>query len=115
VAGYLVAEEVLEAAQVGGKGLGEPVAEFAGDRSVVGTRSPGRQEPGQPGALIGPPSRMEPDLASGQPLEIVQARDGLVRRAVVAMPAERIRATTRATPDHLNEVFSLVGRQGVEP
>jgi hypothetical protein len=32
VAGYLVAEEMLEAAQVGGKGLGEPVAEFAGDR-----------------------------------------------------------------------------------
>jgi hypothetical protein len=32
VAWYLVAEEVLEAAQVGGKGLREPVAEFAGDR-----------------------------------------------------------------------------------
>jgi hypothetical protein len=32
VAGYLVAEEVLEAAPVGGKALGEPVAEFAGDR-----------------------------------------------------------------------------------
>src|SRR5271169_4768184 len=29
---------------------------------------------------------MEPDLASGQPVEIVQARDGLVHRAVVAMP-----------------------------
>jgi hypothetical protein len=32
VAGYLVAEEVLEAAQVGEKALGEPVAEFGGDR-----------------------------------------------------------------------------------
>ena len=40
--GYLVAEEMLEAAQVGGKALGEPVAEFAWDRAVVGTRSPGR-------------------------------------------------------------------------
>jgi hypothetical protein len=86
MAGYLVAEEVLEAAQVGGKALGEPVAEFAGDRCVVGTRSPGRQEPGQPGAPIGPPARLEPDLAPGQPREIVQTGDGLVHRAVVAMP-----------------------------
>jgi hypothetical protein len=86
VTGYLVAEEILEATQVGGKALGEPVAEFAGDRRVAGPRSPGRQEPRQPRALIGSPSRMEPDLASGQPREIVQARDGLVHRAVVAMP-----------------------------
>ena len=62
--GYLVAEEMLEAAQVGGKALGEPVAEFGRDRGVADTRSPGRQEPGQPGALIGPPSRMKLDLAS---------------------------------------------------
>ena len=55
---------MLEAAQVGGKALGEPVAEFARDRGVAGTRWPGRQEPGQPGALIGSPSRMELDLAS---------------------------------------------------
>jgi hypothetical protein len=32
VTGYLVAEEMLETAQVGRKALGEPVAEFAGDR-----------------------------------------------------------------------------------
>jgi hypothetical protein len=62
--GYLVAEEMLEAAQVSGKALGEPAAQFGRDRGVVGTRSPGRQEPGQPGALIGPPSRMGLDLAS---------------------------------------------------
>lgn len=61
--GYLVAEEMLEAAQVGGKLLGESVAEFAGDRGVVGTRSPSRQASGQAGALIGSPSRMELDLA----------------------------------------------------
>jgi aspartokinase len=64
VTGYLVAEEMLEAAQVGGKALGEPAAEFARDRGVAGTGSPGRQEPGQPGALIGSPSRIERDLAS---------------------------------------------------
>jgi hypothetical protein len=39
---YLVAEEMLEAAQVGGKALGESVAEFAWDGAVVGARSPGR-------------------------------------------------------------------------
>ena len=85
MAGYLVAEKVLEAAQVGGKALGEPVAELAGDRGVVGTRAPGRQQPGQAGALIGSPPRMEPGLAPGQPGEIVQARDGFVDRAVVAI------------------------------
>ena len=62
--GYLVAEQMLEAVQVGGKALGEPVAEFARDRGFAGTRSPGRQDPGQPGALIGSPSRMELNLAS---------------------------------------------------
>jgi hypothetical protein len=36
-----VAEEKLEATQVGGKALGESVTEFARDRGVVGTRSPG--------------------------------------------------------------------------
>jgi hypothetical protein len=41
--GYLVAEDVLETAQVGGKALGESAAEFAGDRGVAGTRSPGGQ------------------------------------------------------------------------
>jgi hypothetical protein len=61
---HLVAEEILEAAQVGGKALGEPVAELAWDRGVVGTRSPGREESSQPGALIGPPSRIELDPAS---------------------------------------------------
>jgi len=86
VVGYLVAEEMLEAAQVGGKALGESVAEFAWDRGVVGTCSPSRQEPSQPGALIGSASRMEPDLASRQPPEVVQARYGLVNRAVVLMP-----------------------------
>jgi hypothetical protein len=64
VTGYLVAEEMLEAAQVGGQSLGEPVTEFARDHGIVGTRSAGRQEPGQPGALIGPPSRMELDLTA---------------------------------------------------
>jgi hypothetical protein len=59
-----VAEEMLEAAPVGGKALGESVAERGWDRGVVDTCSPGRQEPGQAGALIGSPSRMEPDLAS---------------------------------------------------
>ena len=34
------------------------------DRGVAGARSPGRQQPGQPGALVGSPSRMELDLAS---------------------------------------------------
>jgi hypothetical protein len=42
VTGYLVAEKMLEAAQVGGKALGESVAEFAWDRGVVVPRSPGR-------------------------------------------------------------------------
>jgi hypothetical protein len=32
VAGYLMAEELLEAAPVGVQALGEPVAEFAGNR-----------------------------------------------------------------------------------
>jgi hypothetical protein len=59
-----VAEEMLEAAQVGGKALGESVAKFAWDRGVVGTRSPSRQAPSQPGAVIGSPSRLELDLAS---------------------------------------------------
>ena len=55
---------MLEAAQVGSKALGELVAEFARDRGVVGTRSAGRQEPGQSGALVRSPSWMELDLAS---------------------------------------------------
>jgi len=59
-----VAEEMLEAAPVVGKALGEPTAELARDRGVADTRSPGRQEPGQPGPLIGSPSRLELDLAS---------------------------------------------------
>ncbi len=88
--GYLVAEEALEAAQIGGKALGEPVAEFARDRGVAGPRSPGCQEPGQPRALIGPPSRVEVELASRQPLEIVQARNWLVHRAMVAMPLVKV-------------------------
>jgi hypothetical protein len=37
-----VAEEMLEAAQVGGEALGEPVAEFGWDRGVIGTRTAGR-------------------------------------------------------------------------
>jgi hypothetical protein len=64
VTGYLVAEQMLETAQVGGKAVTESVAEFAWDGAVVGTRGPGRQEPCQPGELIGSPSRMQPDLAS---------------------------------------------------
>ena len=62
--GYLVAEEMLEAAQVGGKAPGKAVAESGRDRGIAGTRLPGRQEPGQPGALIRSPPRMELDLAS---------------------------------------------------
>jgi hypothetical protein len=62
--GYLVAEEMLEAAQVGGEALGKSVAEFAWDRGVCDARSPGREASGQPGALIGSPSRMELYLAS---------------------------------------------------
>jgi len=58
-----VAEEMLEAAQVGGEALGELVAEFARDRGAVGTRAPGPDEPRQPGALIGSPPRIEPGLA----------------------------------------------------
>ncbi len=77
---------MLEAAQVGGKALGEPVAQFARDRGVVVTRSPGRQEPDQPSTLIGPPSRMGLELAPRWPFESVQARDGLVHRAVVLIP-----------------------------
>ena len=73
---------MLETAQVGGKALSKSVAEFGWDRRAVGLRSPSRQESRQPGALIGSPSRMERGLASRQPLEIVQARDGLVGRAV---------------------------------
>jgi len=42
---------------------------------------------GQPGALIGPPSRMELDLASRQPVEIMQARDGLAGGAPLKPPA----------------------------
>jgi hypothetical protein len=57
-----VAEEMLEAAQVRGQAVGEPVAEFAWDRGVVGTRSPGRQEPGHPGALIGSPNIPPPPM-----------------------------------------------------
>jgi len=64
VTGFLVAEEMLKASQVGGKALGEPVTEFAWDRGVAGARPPSRQEPGQPGALIGPPSRPGRELAS---------------------------------------------------
>ena len=52
MAGYLVAEEILELVQVISEALGEPVTEFARDRGVVGTRRPGRQEPVQAGALI---------------------------------------------------------------
>jgi hypothetical protein len=59
-----VAEEILEAVQVGGKALGETFAEFARDRAVIGTRPPSRQESSQPGALIGPPSRLELGPAS---------------------------------------------------
>ena len=81
-----MAEEMLEAAPVGGKAPVQLVAEFGWDRGVVGTRSPGREESSQPAALIGSPARMELDLASWQPVEIVQARDGLVGRAVVLMP-----------------------------
>jgi hypothetical protein len=64
VTGYLVAKEMLGTAQVGGKAVTESVAEFAWDGAIVGTRGPGRQELRQPGALIGSPSRMQPDLAS---------------------------------------------------
>jgi len=64
VTGYLVAEEMLEAAQVGGKAPGESVAKFAWDRGVICARSPSRQEPSQPGVLIGSPSRLGLELAS---------------------------------------------------
>jgi hypothetical protein len=37
-----VAEEMLEAALVGGKAVGESVAEFGWDRGVVDTRLPSR-------------------------------------------------------------------------
>ena len=37
-------------------------------------------------ALIRPPSRLWLDLAPWQPVQIVQARDGLIDRAVVAVP-----------------------------
>jgi hypothetical protein len=60
-----MAEEMLEAAQVGAKVLGELVAESGWDRGVSGARWPGGQEPGQPAALVGSPSRTELDLASG--------------------------------------------------
>jgi hypothetical protein len=59
-----VAEEKLETAQVAGKALSEPVAEFARDRGLVDTRSPSRQESSQPGSLIRSPSRIELDLAT---------------------------------------------------
>lgn len=86
VARYPVAQEILETAQVVGQAPGQPVTEFAGDRGVAGPCWPSRQPPGQPGALIGSPSRIHRDPPSGQPAEIVQARDGLVDRAVVLMP-----------------------------
>jgi hypothetical protein len=54
----VVAEDLFEAAQVGGKALGESVAQFAWDRGVVGPRSPSRYASGQPGALIGSPPRI---------------------------------------------------------
>jgi hypothetical protein len=47
---------------------------------------PGRQEPGHAGASIGSPPRVELDLTSRQPSEIVQPWNGLVDRAVVAEP-----------------------------
>jgi hypothetical protein len=47
-------------------------------------------EPSQPGALVGSPARIEPDLASRQPPQIVQARDRLVHRAVVVMPLVKV-------------------------
>ena len=72
--------------QVVGEALGKPVAEYPRDRGVVGTRLPGCQEPSQAGALIRPPSWMELELTPRQPMEIVQARDGLVEGAVVAVP-----------------------------
>jgi hypothetical protein len=37
-----MAEDLLEAVQIGGKAPGEPVAEVGRDRGVLGTRSPGR-------------------------------------------------------------------------
>jgi hypothetical protein len=37
-----MAEDLLEAVQVGAKAPGEPVAEVGRDRGVLGTRSPGR-------------------------------------------------------------------------
>jgi hypothetical protein len=64
VTGYLVAEEILELAQVGGKAPSEPVAEFAWDRGVADARSSSRQESSQPGAPVGSPSRIELKLAS---------------------------------------------------
>ena len=57
--GYLVAKEMLEAVQVGGEAVGQPVAEFGWDRGVIGPGWPGREEPGQPGTLVGSPSRVE--------------------------------------------------------
>ena len=60
-----MAEETLEVAQVGGEAAGELVVELGWDRGVGGARSPGGQEPGQPGALVGSPSRTELDLAPG--------------------------------------------------
>ena len=110
-----MAEETLEVAQVGGEAPGELVAEFGRDRGVGGARSPGGQEPGQPGALVGSPPRPELDLAPGQPPEIVQARDGLVDRAMVLMllagvsrgrvhaevVKHRVQRLTRAVAEHL--------------
>jgi hypothetical protein len=57
-------EELLEAAQVGGKALGEPFGDFARVGAVVDAGSPGCEESSQTGALIGSPSRMELNLAS---------------------------------------------------
>jgi hypothetical protein len=58
VIGYLVAEELLEAVQVRGEALRETVAEFGRDRRVAGPRWPGREKPGEPGALIRSPARI---------------------------------------------------------
>jgi hypothetical protein len=74
---------MLEAAQIAGKALAESVAQFAWSRGVIGARSPSREESSEPGALIWSPSRTELDLASRQPLQIMQARNWLVDRAVV--------------------------------
>ena len=127
-------EESFESAPVGGEALSEPVPEPGRDRGVVGPRPPGRQPPGQPGALIGPAARIVPDRAARQPGEIVRPRDGLVHRAVVAVPRTGwVRgsgrragpppadaAPGRPTPDAGTSTASgrsgrAPGRQGVHP